>query len=122
MSGAFRIHHVQLPQGGAWPALTIQRIGDGRRVWSHEGPSGLVEARLQLDAWSRDTGAMSGDGLVALVTDALRRTMDGFVGLWGSVRVRKVMLDSERSEYDPDVKAQLWRRSQDYLVWYEEAA
>ena len=121
LSGQMRVSYVQLPQGQAvWPALTIQRIGDGRRVWSHGGPSGLVETRLQLDAWARDTDAMSGDGLVALLTEALRRSLDGFVGQWGSVTIRKVMLDSERDDYDPDIEAQLWRRSQDYLVWHEE--
>ena len=122
LTGMVRVYPVQIPQRRTpvWPVLTVQRIGDGRRVWSHGGPSGLVETRLQLDAWARDTDAMSGDGLVALLADALRRALDGFVGQWGSVTVRKVMLDSERDDYDPDIKAQLWRRSQDYLVWHEE--
>ena len=54
------------------------------------------------------------------LADALRRALDGFVGQWGTVAVQQVRLDSERATYDPDQQAQLWRRSQDYLVWYEE--
>ena len=100
--------------------VTYQRIGDGRRVWSHGGPNGLVETRLQLDAWARDTPTARGDTLTAGLADALRRALDGFVGRWGTVAVQQVRLDSERAAYDPDQNAQLWRRSQDYLVWYEE--
>ena len=37
-----------------------------------------------------------------------------------TVVVQQVRLDSERATYDPDTEARLWRRSQDYLVWYEE--
>ena len=116
-----RLWAMQLRQGvTSWPALTYQRIGDGRRVWSHGGPSGLVETRLQLDAWARDTPTDRGGALTARLADALRRALDGFVGRWGTVAVQQVRLDSERAAYDPDQKAQLWRRSQDYLIWYEE--
>ena len=116
-----RLWAIQLRQGlDRWPALTYQRIGDGRRVWSHGGPNGLVETRLQLDAWARDTDAASGDALTARLADALRRAFDGFVGRWGTVAVQQVRLDSERATYDPDTAARLWRRSQDYLIWYEE--
>ena len=116
-----RIWAIQLRQGLVrWPALTYQRIGDGRRVWSHAGPGGLVETRLQLDAWAQETDAASGDALTARLADALRRALDGFVGQWGTVVVQQVRLDSERATYDPDTEARLWRRSQDYLVWYEE--
>ena len=117
-----RLWAMQLRQGvDRWPALTYQRIGDGRRVWSHGGPNGLVETRLQLDAWAHDTPTARGDALTASLADALRRAFDGFVGQWGTVSVQQVRLDSERAMYDPDLAAQLWRRSQDYLVWYEEA-
>ena len=116
-----RLWAIQLTQGvDRWPALTYQRIGDGRRVWSHGGPNGLVETRLQLDAWARDTSTARGDALTAHLADALRRALDGFVGQWGTVPVQQVRLDSERATYDPDTEARLWRRSQDYLVWYEE--
>ena len=116
-----RLWAIQLRQGvTSWPALTYQRIGDGRRVWSHGGPSGLVETRLQLDAWARDTPTARGDTLTAGLADALRRALDGFVGRWSTVAVQQVRLDSERAAYDPDTEARLWRRSQDYLVWYEE--
>ena len=116
-----RLWAIQLTQRvDRWPALTYRRIGDGRRVWSHGGPNGLVETRLQLDAWARDTPTARGDTLTAGLADALRRALDGFVGRWGTVAVQQVRLDSERAAYDPDQNAQLWRRSQDYLVWYEE--
>ena len=116
-----RLWAIQLRQGvDRWPALTYQRIGDGRRVWSHAGPGGLVETRLQLDAWARDTPTARGDALTSGLADALRRAFDGFVGRWGTVTVQQVRLDSERATYDPDTPARLWRRSQDYLVWYEE--
>ena len=59
-----------------------------------------------------------GDALTASLADALRRALDGFVGLWGTVTVQQVRLDSERATYDPDTPARLWRRSQDYLIWY----
>ena len=122
LTGTVRVYPVQIPQRRTpvWPVLTVQRIGDGRRVWSHGGPSGLVETRLQLDAWARTTDSAFGDKTVAVVADALRRTLDGFAGSWSGVTVQKVMLDSEREEYDPDSEARLWRRSQDYLVWHEE--
>ena len=114
-----RLWAIQLRQGvDRWPALTYQRIGDGRRVWSHAGPGGLVETRLQLDAWARDTPTDRGAALTAHLADALRRALDGFVGRWGTVAVQQVRLDSERATYDPDTPARLWRRSQDYLIWY----
>ena len=60
LSGAVRVYPVQIPQkrDAAWPVLTYQRIGDGRRPWSHGGPSGLVETRLQL--WTLVAGAGAG--------------------------------------------------------------
>ena len=118
--GGARVYSMRLREGlTVWPALTVQRIGDGRRPWSHNGPTGLAETRLQLDVWARDSET-SGAKAVIKLADSLRRALDGFVGQWGSVTVRKVMLDSERDDYDPDIAARLWRRSQDYLVWHEE--
>ena len=69
-----RLWAIQLTQRvDRWPALTYQRIGDGRRVWSHGGPNGLVETRLQLDARARDTPTARGDtlteGLAVAVSD-----------------------------------------------------
>ena len=124
LTGTVRVYPVQIPQRRTplWPVLTVQRIGDGRRVWSHGGPSGLVETRLQLDAWARTTDSMFGDEAVATLADALRRALDGFTGAWSGVVVRKSQLTSEREAYDADTVARLWRRSQDYLVWHEEAA
>ena len=117
---AQRLYPVQLPQGlDAWPAATWQQIS-AERVWSHDGPSGLVAVRLQVDAWARDTAGGSGAVAAAALGEALRRALDGYRGEAGGVVFDRVALVDERDDYDPAVADRLWRVSQDYRVWAHE--
>lgn len=64
-----RCYPVELPQGATVPAVTYQRVF-GTEGITHDGPSGLGRARLQLDCWA-DTYSEA-VGVSHAITSALR--------------------------------------------------
>jgi len=106
-----RMYPVVLPQGVTEPSIVyhlVSGIGDH----TMQGPSGLNRPRLQLDAY-----AQSYDDAVELA-DLVKEALDGYSGLMSIVPVQGAFFDTEREDYQSDVK--LYRVSRDYLIWVEE--
>lgn len=64
-----RMYPTRLPQGATLPALTYSRVSSVRQ-YTHSGPSGLDDARIQVTCW--DT---TYDGAKALAT-AVRQDLE----------------------------------------------
>jgi len=65
-----RISPQPLPEAETLPAVTYKKISDQPVARGQRGPSGLLDARIQIDAW--------GETLMAAqaVADAIARTLD----------------------------------------------
>jgi hypothetical protein len=117
--GGDRIYPVRLPQNQRSPSIVYNRIS---AVGDHhmEGPSGLAQTRIQIDAW-----ATTQDAAVELA-DLVKERLDGASGeiLFGSaspsesLTLQGAFFDSEREDYDD--AAELYRVSRDFIVWYAE--
>lgn len=114
-----RVYPVIAPQGQINSHLVYHMISNqGDRHM--QGPSGLSRPRIQIDCWSQSFDQASVLGL------EVKERLEGFRGLmpWGtnspqqSVEVKGVFFDSERDDFDNDVK--LFMISHDYIVWFEE--
>lgn len=106
-----RIYPLQVPQDVTLPAVAYQRIS-GPRDHAHDGPTGLVRARVQFSA-------LGSTYLEAkTVTEALRAALDGFKGTMGTVEVQTVFLENERDEWAEAFRLPVVR--QDVIFWYKE--
>jgi len=110
-----RVHYLLRPQGGALPAVTCQQIS-GARLYSHEGPGGLVNGRMQVDCWA-ETAA----GAAALAT-AVRRAIEGNGFSAGGETVDSAQLIAEQdfSEKAEADGVRVFRASLDFGIWFKE--
>ena len=100
-------------QGGATPYAVYQLIGIVReRTRALDGPNPLVRARVQIDVYA--------DTLLAAqaAAAAIRRALDGYRGLLGTVKAGSIMVEDDRDLYDRP--AELRRVSFDVIIWHEE--
>jgi hypothetical protein len=106
-----RIYPLQAPQDADLPALVYQRIS-GPRDQTQSGPSGLVEARMQLTY----LGATYSEA--KSVAEAVRGSIDGFSGTMGGIAVNACQLDNEIDGWAATFEKPTVRH--DYLIWYQE--
>jgi hypothetical protein len=85
---AGRVYPLQAPQNATAPFIVYQRISS-RRVRSVDGPSGLAQPRIQVDAY-----AATYAGAKALAS-AIRTALDGYRGTVAGVRVGAIALVSD---------------------------
>lgn len=112
--GGQRVYPVQLEQGQTSPSLVYHRVTEVAD-YHMQGPSGLVQITLQLDAW-----ATTQSGAVELA-DAAYDRLSGFsglidLGLATPVQVHGIFMIAGREDYD-DV-SKLFRVSRDYAIAY----
>ena len=114
---AGRVFPVNMKQGETRDSIVYTRITEFES-YHMLGPTGLVSARFQFDAWS-----MSTDKAQALA-DAVKEclgTFSGQIQLDGSlgyVNVRGIFLVNGRDDFDP--ASLMHRMSRDYFVWYAD--
>lgn len=94
------------------PAATYQTISSVP-VYSNDGPTGCVTARIQFDCFAAAySGAKS-------VSDAIRQTLDGYTGtLPDGTPVLNCWIDNVTDSYSQDTR--LYRTSTDYRVIYAQ--
>lgn len=107
-----RVYPNILPQSPTVPAISYQFISGTDDVTT-DGPSGLANPTIQIDCWATTYAAM--DGLF----QAVRKRINGYSGLAGTIAVHGVFLVRKRDLYDNDTK--LHRRTADWSIWHEEA-
>lgn len=110
-----RGYPLVIPQDATLPAWAYQRIY-GPRVLTHEGPSGLAKARIQITAI-----AATYDGAKDLAA-AIRAALDGFAGMLGGtggVAVKYCHVDNEFDGFGQVTGIETVRLDVDFL--YVEA-
>jgi hypothetical protein len=104
-----RIYPGQIPQNASYPCITYALIDDPS-VNSHQGSSGLAEARFQFDCWAKT------DDLEAeAVSRAVRLALVGHT----DPQLQATRKASERS-WPPDPTTLKRRRTLDLICWHAE--
>ena len=115
-TAAGRVYPKVIPQDADLPAITYQRISSPR-VRSHDGPSGLVFGRFQINAW-----AATWDAAAALAAE-IQTALDNGIGTWDTTDVQMCDLDDE-GDLEPVALegASSFRHGirQDYAIHYAE--
>jgi hypothetical protein len=110
-----RVYSLRIPQGIKSSSIVVTRIS-GPGDYHLQGPSGLMSARIQVDAWA--TTADAATTLANLVKDRL----DGYRGTMGTggniITVHGVFVADLREDYDDE--AELYRSGRDYFVHHLE--
>jgi len=106
-----RVYAVLAPQDVSTPYIVYTLIS-APRDYTHDGPSGIVEARYQFNLCAETyAGAKA-------MADQLRGTLSGFSGLFESVTVFSAMLDTELDSHEDN--ADLYVIFCDYIISYKE--
>ena len=112
-----RVFPVIMRQGETRDSIVYNRITELETLHML-GPSGLVSARFQFDAWSRSMDA------AMLLADLVKEQFGGFSGQIAIdtaspsnyVNVQLIELINGRDDFD--ATALMYRMSRDYYVWY----
>lgn len=109
-----RINWSRRPQAEALPAIVLHRI-DGSPDYHTQGPSGLIESRVQVDCWGASYGAAK----------ALARAIDAAVSgarfTQGAIRFDAILIVDERdSTFDETTP--IFRTSLDLMVHHASAS
>jgi hypothetical protein len=112
---ATRVYPIKIPQGVKATSIVYSRISE-QTDHHMQGPSGLVQDRIQIAAW-----AVKGDDASALAL-LIKDRLDGFRGQMGAdgvfVPVQGIFSESARDEYD--AAADLHGVTRDYFIWFAE--
>jgi hypothetical protein len=113
-----RLYWVQAPQNVAKPYATLQRIS-GLRDTPMDGPSGLVESRVQIDCYAAGTPSSGGYNLAKSLARAIETAISGASFTQGSTHFQGCFLDAERDGYEADATPdKLFRVSLDFLIFH----
>lgn len=110
---AARVDWGLRPQGKVLPAVVLS-APDDRDDIVHDGPSGLVMTRVQIDCWARTAGEAK------RLARAIRALLNG-KRLETGGRKFVFRLDAARELPDSDTEGTLHRVSLDFRVWHGEA-
>lgn len=116
-----RIYPVERPQGSALPAITYHLVSS---VPGHAmgGLTGLVDARVQIDAWAEPSTTRSSYDTAKRIGRAVRAALGGFRGTVGGTDIGGIFLEDEddgRADGAGDV-ARLHRNRTDIRIWHRE--
>ena len=104
------------PRASALPSICLHQIS-GVRQYAMMAPSGLVNARVQVDCW----GLSQAD--VTAVARAVNAAIGGLRQTVGGVQMQGVFLESEQDMTDEGGAAPaelLHRVSMDFMIWHDE--
>ncbi|MBB4185826.1 hypothetical protein GGE07_002476 [Sinorhizobium terangae] len=108
-----KVHWVRAPQETVPPYAVLQVISS-RDDYHSQGPSGLTDARVQIDAYA-------GTYLAAKrLSDAILAVLSGYRGIVSGVRLQGGFVDNRRdfpASSSGDVMP-LFRRSADIIIWH----
>lgn len=113
-----RVYPIMMPQDFTLPAIVYSRISGEREHMANNTSKttrmiGKVRARYQFDCI-----AETPDGAKDL-GEALRKAMDGYIGLMGTNTVQACALINDNDIYDPETDTFI--RSMDFRISYIEA-
>lgn len=117
-----RIYAMRAPQNAKEPFIIYQRVSSER--WRHlQGPSGMVQAMMQIDFYH---ATYNGARDLALAMEA---ALDGFRGTvayggdspQATVRFGDISCQNDVDIFDQTDAPFLYRVSADYLITYEQS-
>jgi len=109
-----RIYYVRAPQDVLKPYIVFSKVSAPRDN-THDGPSGLVNARFQFDCYA--TTYMGAKAIAAAVQSELEG-YSGTMGGAGGVLVNGCFYDDEQDNWDEETK--FYCVTQDFVMWYRE--
>jgi len=124
-----RVSPQPMPQGETLPCVTVKRISDQPVARGQRGPSGLRDARIQVDAWGKTLeAAQAVADAIETALDPLNRRAPGGVNVplyvGDGCRIDYAQLMNQQDFDEPDVQdsdetaARYHRISTDYSVRY----
>jgi hypothetical protein len=113
-----RIHWLRAPQAVARPYVVLQSISGIPDV-THQGPSGLVAGRVQVDCYGDTYGSAK------TVARAVTGRLSGYRGTPtppGTTVFDGIFKDAERDGYEDEASPdKLFRVSMDFIIWHKGA-
>lgn len=107
-----RIYPQRLPQLPTYPAIRYTLLGR-TRVQSMQQANNLVQRRVQFDLYAET--AAECDNLFAALNVALER----FKGTVDGVKIQDIMPDEGSGIENMEQEGELYRVTQDFIVWFE---
>jgi hypothetical protein len=86
ISTAGKSYPIQVPQDGPYPAWAYQVIDDDQML-SHGGGTNYCKARIQIDLMAKETVNLSAYAVAQGLAGLMRKKLDGYKGLMGTVQV-----------------------------------
>lgn len=109
-----RVNWNARPQAQASPSVVLNRVG-GTPAYSMTGASGLVQSRIQIDAWGKTFSSVIG------VSRALKEALSGISATVGGIRFQGSFIDSERQSFEQGSGGEWFHRvSIDIQLWHQE--
>ncbi|CCE96154.1 hypothetical protein SFHH103_01657 [Sinorhizobium fredii HH103] len=108
-----KVHWVRAPQRTATPYAVLQVISS-RDDYHMQGPSGLTDARVQIDAYAESYLAAK------RLSDAILGVLSGYRGTVSGIRLQGGFVENRRdfpASASGDVTP-LFRRSADIIIWH----
>ncbi|MBB4001592.1 DUF3168 domain-containing protein [Aurantimonas endophytica] len=109
-----RVNWNARPQASATPSVVLTRVG-GTPDYTMAGASGLVETRVQIDAWGKTYSSAIG------VSRAVKTVLSGFSATVGAIMFQGSFLESERQSFEQGSGGEEFHRvSLDFIIWHKE--
>jgi hypothetical protein len=106
-----RIYYLVAPEKTPAPYIVISGVAKAADH-THDGPSGLREARIQVSAFADSYLDVSD------LTQAVKDCLDGFTGQSEGVTIEKCLYINEVDMYEPNTGLQF--KPSDYEIYYKE--
>lgn len=111
------IFGVSAPQGQPLPYITYARVS-GDHQHHLRGASGVVQVRIQIDAYGTDYANAKAIG------EAIRQTIDGYRGPMEQDFVQSIRIDNDEDSYSEPQHGEgkpTFIFSSDYMIWFTES-
>lgn len=105
-----KVHPGARPQVSMLPALIFNRIS-GARSYTSDAPDGLVESRVQIDAYANSYAAAK------ILARAAQSTLSGLRGAHHGVTFQGVFMEGVRDGFEGESPERIYRVSMDFTVW-----
>ncbi len=117
-----RVYPNVAPSGNTYPCVTYFKV-TSNRVRDMGGESGLVQSRIQVNAWAIDTATSRGYAAAKAVADKIRTKLDSFRGTMGATQIDAIFLLDESDLFDKELavnEAVVYGIRQDFQVRHRE--